>query len=154
MKKWGWVLLMVLAAARVSADLWETDYDKALKRAAEQSRYVLLDFTGSDWCRFCIMLDREVFSKKAFQQYAKENLVAVKLDFPQHKKLPAALKKQNDVLARQYRVRGYPTIILLSPSGEIAARLGYQRGGAEAYVETLREAIRRHEAQTAPAKAD
>jgi len=78
--------------------------------------------------------------------------VAVKLDFPMRKKLPASLKKQNDTLAAKYRVQGYPTIILLSSSGETVARLGYQQGGADAYVETLRSAILRHEAQSSSKK--
>ena len=64
---------------------WETDYKKAQDQAKAGNKLVLLDFTGSDWCGWCIKLDREVFSKPEFKDYATKNLVLVELDFPRAK---------------------------------------------------------------------
>jgi thioredoxin-related protein len=99
----------------------------------------MLDFTGSDWCGWCIKLKKEVFSQEAFQEYAESELVLVELDFPRNKLQSDELKAQNQALAQKYGVRGFPTIILLSPEGELIARTGYRPGGAEAYVAHLKE---------------
>ena len=138
-------LLVFLAAtcARAGAN-WETDFDKVKESAKAANRYMLLDFTGSDWCGWCIRLDKEVFSRKEFKRYADETLVCAYLDFPRNKNLKSSLKKQNEKLAKRYAVRGYPTIIILSPTGKEVARTGYQAGGAEAYVEHLKGFIDPH----------
>jgi thiol-disulfide isomerase/thioredoxin len=89
---------------------------------------VLLDFTGSDWCGPCIEMAKEVFSKPAFLNYAKANLILVEVDYPRRKKLPEKVAKQNEHLAFQYDIErsGYPTVVLLSPDGKILNQLeGY-----------------------------
>lgn len=113
---------------------WETDFGKAQKLAADSGKALLLDFTGSDWCGWCIRLKEEVFSKKSFQAYAKDKLVLVEVDFPRKKAQSKKIKEQNRALAAKYGIRGYPTIVLLSPSGDFIQQTGYQAGGAEAYV--------------------
>lgn len=114
---------------------WMTDFEAAQAKAKAEQKPMLLDFTGSDWCGWCIKLDKEVFSKPAFQEFASESLVLVELDFPRAKPQSDELKKQNEMLSEKYGIRGFPTIILLSPDGSLIAKTGYQRGGAEAYVE-------------------
>lgn len=106
---------------------WDDDYEKSLAKAKEDQKMVLLDFTGSDWCGYCIKLDEEVFSTSAFKRFAKENLILVELDYPRGKNLPKKTKEQNDGLKSKYGIRGYPTIILLDSEGKEAARwVGYK----------------------------
>lgn len=111
-----------------------TDFEAAQAKAAAEQKPMLLDFTGSDWCGWCIKLDKEVFSQEAFQNYAAEALVLVELDFPRGKDQSAKLKAQNKALAEKYGIRGFPTILILSPEGELIEKTGYRRGGAESYV--------------------
>ena len=134
------VLLMSAGLARAK-DNWEEDYDKAAAAAKASGKYMLLDFSGSDWCGWCIKLDREVFSQKEFQDYAKDSLVLVLVDFPRQKKLPAKTVKQNEGLSQKYGIRGYPTIVILGPDGKLVGQTGYQPGGAAAYVTHLKELI-------------
>ena len=113
---------------------WLTDPVEAQQLATEQGLPILMDFTGSDWCKWCVRLDQEVFSQQAFVDYANENLVLVKLDFPRRKLQPQAEKQRNEQYAKQYRVRGFPTIMLLNADGSVIAQTGYQQGGAVNYV--------------------
>jgi len=139
------VLLLLSASGSGAASLkWETDFKEAAESAKKSNRYMLVDFTGSDWCGWCIKLDAEVFSKKEFREYAEKNLVCVSLDFPRKKALKQSLKEQNEQLAAKYAVRGFPTVLILSPSGDTVARTGYQDGGAEKYVEHLKSFIDPH----------
>lgn len=145
MKKLFWMGIVCLTAnLSFAGSGWETDMDKALEKAKEENRYLLLDFTGSDWCGWCIKLDKEVFSKSAFEDYAKENLVLVELDFPRRKSIKKSLKEQNEKLMKEYGVTGFPTIFILDPSGNTVLRTGYRDGGPEPYVEHLDEAITKH----------
>ena len=120
---------------------WLENYTEALAAAKQLKRPVLIDFTGSDWCGWCIRLDREVFSQKAFLKYAKRDLVLLKLDFPQRKKLSEALQKQNMELAKKFGIRGFPTIVIVDAEGKEIARTGYQRGGAKNYVDHLKDLL-------------
>jgi protein disulfide-isomerase len=135
------VVLLAVTTSTHAASHWETDFEHAQKLASESGKYMLLDFTGSDWCGWCIRLKDEVFSKKSFLAYAKEKLVLVQVDFPRKKAQSKELKEQNQALASKYGIRGYPTIIILSPKGDFVQQTGYQAGGAEAYVEHLEELI-------------
>jgi len=139
MKKTILTLCAVLALVQVkAAELdWQTDLPKAQAQAKTEKKLVMLDFTGSDWCGWCIKLNKEVFSKPEFAEYAKKNLVAVEVDFPNKKKLSAAQKQANDALAKKYEIKGYPTIIVLNSEGKKVGELGYQAGGPKAFIAEL-----------------
>ncbi|MEZ6194625.1 MAG: thioredoxin family protein [Planctomycetota bacterium] len=120
---------------------WLADYDQAVTVAKEQKKDLLVDFTGSDWCGWCIRLDKEVFEHDTFLEPVTKNYVLVKLDFPRGEEVKAKVPnpKRNDELQEKWAIQGFPTILLVSAEGEVYARTGYQRGGPEAYVKHLEE---------------
>jgi thioredoxin-related protein len=128
--------LAVPGPAQASAE-WLTDYKKAQQEAKTNNRLLLVDFTGSDWCGWCIKLDREVFSKTEFKDYASKNLVLMEVDFPRAKTQNSALKKQNQELAQQYQIEGFPTIVVLDRDGKRIGEFGYMEGGAAAFIAQL-----------------
>ena len=84
--------LLLLAAVTARAELtWLTDLDEAKKVATKENKKLLVDFTGSDWCGYCIKLHKEVFDTPEFEKFAKD-YVLVELDFPRRKEQPAAEK--------------------------------------------------------------
>lgn len=108
-----------LAFSASAADLiWLTDLPKAQAQAKAEGKLVLMDFTGSDFCSSCMRLHKEVFATKEFAEYAKKRLVLMELDFPLKKKQPDALKEANAALAKQFKVDGYPTLIVLASDGK------------------------------------
>ncbi len=119
------------------ASEWSSDYAKSIEQARTEKKQVLLDFTGSDWCGWCIKLDKEVFSKPAFKEYAKKNLVLVEVDFPRNKHLAKTVKDQNDKLAAEHGIQGYPTIVVLNSDGKKVGELGYMEGGPDAFIAAL-----------------
>ena len=131
-------------AAAVDKDVfkWETDFELAKQRAKDEKKDMLVDFTGSDWCGWCIKLKQEVFDQPAFQEYAKKHLIMVELDYPRKKVLPDKEKKQNTELAEKYEIQGYPTILLLNSKGREVARTGYRKDGPEEYIEHLKRLLK------------
>ena len=121
---------VTLVAAFAHAGEWQTDYEHALATAKETKKNVLLNFTGSDWCPPCIAMNRNVFSKDAFKEFAQKHLILVEVDFPQRKQLPPKVAQQNDRLARQYEVEQAPTMFLLGPDGKVLGKFsGYSGEG-------------------------
>jgi len=133
--------LMTMVTVGMAESLWGTDFEAAKEEAAERGVPILVDFTGSDWCGWCIRLKEEVFEKDAFIEYAKEHLVLLELDFPMRKELPEALREQNEKLRERFQIRGFPTILLLDAEGEELARTGYQAGGPDNYIKHLQELL-------------
>jgi len=134
-------LAVVCLGAWAGEGSWLTDFEAAKKKAVEKKLHILVDFSGSDWCGWCIRLEQEVFSKKEFKDYADKNLVLFLADFPRGKELPEKTVEQNRELAAKYGVQGFPTVLLLGADGKLLARTGYQEGGAEAYVKHLKELL-------------
>ena len=119
---------ITLSAATVHAgDDWTTDYEDALKESAKTGKPILANFTGSDWCGYCIKLDKEVFSTDTFEDWAEENVILLEVDFPRRKSLSKKLQRQNNELAQQFGIRGYPTILFLDKDGTKLGRSGYLR---------------------------
>lgn len=122
-------------AAPQSDTLWQTNYKQALEQAAKEKKNVLLDFTGSDWCPYCVQMDREVLSQPEFKTFAAENLILVKLDFPRRKQLSPGESEQNHRLGQQFSIEGFPTYILLDPTGkEVKRQVGYLQGGPKVFI--------------------
>lgn len=120
---------------------WITDYQAALTQAKAEGKHVLIDFTGSDWCGWCIKLHDEILSQPEFAAYAEEHLVLLYLDFPRRTAQTDELKEQNQLLAQRFGVQGFPTLFLLDGEGTPVARLGYMRGGPEPFLQAVREAL-------------
>jgi protein disulfide-isomerase len=132
---------LTLASLHGQAE-WGTDYAKALAAAEKSGRPVLVNFTGSDWCGFCVRLKDELLVKPAFTRWAADKLVLLELDFPRNKEQPAAEKEQNAELKKKFAVRGYPTLILISAKGEEIERfVGYAPGSSQAHLEKLKAAV-------------
>ncbi|TAL06167.1 MAG: thioredoxin family protein [Verrucomicrobia bacterium] len=133
----GAAACLMLAQTCLAAPEWLTDVPTAQLKAKAANKLVLLDFTGSDWCGWCIKLHNEVFSKPEFEVYAQKNFVLVEVDFPRNKKQSDAVKKANQALAEKYAIEGYPTIIILNGEGKKVGQLGYMAGGPKAFLAAL-----------------
>lgn len=123
----------------VGGEGWMTDFEAAKALAKKENKDLLIDFTGSDWCGWCIRLKKEVFNTKEFKAEVHKHFVLVELDYPRKKKLPADLVKQNEELKNRFGIRGYPSIFLTDAAGRPYAKTGYQRGGPENYLKHLAE---------------
>jgi len=117
---------------------WTHDFAAAKKQAADEKKDLLVDFTGSDWCGWCIKLNEEVFSHDPFKTGVKDKFVLVELDYPKDKsKLSEETQAQNKELQEKYAIQGFPTILLCDADGKPFAKTGYQPGGPEKYVTHL-----------------
>ena len=130
----GLTTALALFSATAAEVTWLTDATKAQTQAKAEKKLVMLDFTGSDWCGWCIKLHKEVFSQPEFIEYAAKNIVAVEVDFPNKKKLSEEQQKANEALSKKYSVRGYPTLIILDGDGKKVAEMGYVKGGPKAFI--------------------
>jgi thioredoxin-related protein len=112
-----------------------------LKQAKEERKHVLLLFTGSDWCAWCVKMDQEVLDTPTFKAYADEALVVVEADFPNDKAGQSQeLQARNRKLRNAFSVNSFPTLLFLDSTGKVVEyQEGYQEGGAEAYVARLRQ---------------
>jgi thiol-disulfide isomerase/thioredoxin len=128
-----------MASAEAKAS-WMTDFEQAKAKAQAEGKDLLIDFTGSDWCGWCIRLDNEVFAFQPFYDYADENFVLVKLDFPRG---PSVITEEqsahNNAVKTHYGsvVGGFPTILLADAEGRAYARTGFEFGGPTNYVAHL-----------------
>ncbi len=124
MKAITWLASVALGSALTSSALaipqgWSSDVDKALAEAKEKKKSVLLEFTGSDWCPPCIMMEKKVFSQPDFVKKASENFVLVMLDFPK-----SGASKANEAHATKYKIDSFPTVVILNSDGKEKTRFG------------------------------
>ena len=121
---------------------WFTDLPQAQTQARTEGKWVLIHFSGSDWCGWCMKLHKDVFQKAEFESYAKSNLVLVSVDFPKRKPQPPAVQQANQKLAAQFRVQGPPTLIVLDSQGRMLGKLNYGNGGTKAFIAEMEKVIR------------
>lgn len=141
MKTLRLTLLASLAVAlSTQAAVWKTDFEAAKAEAKRSGKVVVMNFTGSDWCGYCIKMKKETLDMKAFADYADKNAVLVEVDFPSRKRLPAAQQKANDALKKKYDVEGYPTFVVTDADGkELGRQVGYLQGGPLAFIDKIQK---------------
>jgi thioredoxin-related protein len=122
------------AADEAKGSGWTEKYDEAVAASKKSGLPILADFTGSDWCGWCIKLHKEVFDTKEFKEWAAKNVVLLELDFPQKKAQDEALKAKNKELSEKYKIEGFPTIVILDAEGKKLGELGYEEGGPKAWI--------------------
>ena len=121
-------------AAEAQELVWETNVNKAIEVSSKTKKPLLLFFTGSDWCGWCIRLQKEVFKTPEFIKWAKDNVVLVELDFPRKNEQTDAVKMQNAQLQQQLQVRGYPTVWFVSAAKTAEAKVNLTALGSSGYV--------------------
>ncbi|MCB0562013.1 MAG: thioredoxin family protein [Lewinellaceae bacterium] len=141
-------LSVVQLIAQEQADTtveWRLNIEEAKQAAADKGAPILMVFSGSDWCRPCIQMRQEVWNNPVFQEYARESLVLLELDFPARKKnkLSPEQTAHNEALAEEYNPKGeFPTAVLIGPEGKEIAHFGYNPDlSAQDYVEYLKAQV-------------
>lgn len=133
------LLFLIFPLSAFGHEGWLTDMGEAVAAAKKEGKDILVDFSGSDWCHWCNVLNKEVFSQEAFAP-VKDNFVLVSLDFPQDRsKMTKAQMEHNEKWRTRFEVSGFPIIFLLDAGGRPYARTGYQEGGPVKYLEHLGE---------------
>jgi thioredoxin-related protein len=135
MKRWISAILLLCSLQLWAANVeWLTNVQAAQEKASRENKLLLLDFTGSDWCGWCMKLKAEVFDQPEFATFAESRLVSVEIDFPRHKSIPQAQAQINEQLASALHITGFPTIIILNSAGRPLGKLGYTPGGPKAFI--------------------
>lgn len=124
---------------------WTMDYDAAARLAKEKNVPMMINFTGSDWCGWCKLMDKDVFAKDGWKEYAAKNAVLVTIDFPSDKSVvPEKYVARNEAMKNEFGIEGYPTYIVLDSDGK--TRLGQLGAGKdmtpEAFIEQFKETTR------------
>lgn len=144
MKKIFITLLVVLGSFAVQAQelKWETDINKAITVSNKNNKPMLLFFTGSDWCGWCIRLQKEVLKTPEFAKWANSNVVLVELDYPRAKQQSDKIKKQNNELQQVFGIQGFPTVYFATAkikNGKSSftgiGSTGYVAGGPSAWLD-------------------
>lgn len=130
---------LALGSLAFAHEGWIADFDEAVKVAKAEKKDLFVDFTGSDWCGWCIRLNKEVFDHEEFLTAIKKDFVLVSLDYPRDPEVKAKVPNpaRNAELAKKYAIRGYPTILLMTPDGDVFGQTGYEAGGPAKYVESV-----------------
>jgi thioredoxin-related protein len=141
------LLLVIVCAFIIGSSEWFTDFDAAKKIAVKENKYILLNFSGSDWCAPCIKMKSEVFQSQTFLTLAEEHLILVRADFPRSKKnqLSKDQVKRNETLAERYNPSGkFPLTLLLNSDGKIINEWdGYLFGSQDKFIGDLNKLIRK-----------
>ncbi len=136
--------LLFIGINSLIAQEWLTDFEEAKKIASEKNKNIVLVFAGSDWCAPCIKLEKQILESQEFQEYAKDNYVLIKADFPRKKKnqLPEALQAHNKKLAETYnKSGGFPLVVLLDKTGKKLGETGYKKVTPDSYLGILNQMI-------------
>lgn len=144
MKKLALTLFLVLGSMTIQAQelTWQTDMNKAMELSKKEKKPLLLFFTGSDWCGWCMRLQKEVMKTPEFTKWANDNVILVELDFPRNTPQSPEIKKQNMELQQTFAIQGYPTVWFVNASkkdGKInlekLGSTGYVAGGPTVWLE-------------------
>ena len=134
MKKLLLILVAFSSISLYAQELsWETDMSKAVERAEKENKVIMLFFTGSDWCGWCVRLQNEVFKQADFKTWAQEKVVLVELDFPRKTPQSEDIKNQNVTLSQMFEVKGYPTVWFVKPS-KAGEKINLEKIGSTGYV--------------------
>ena len=121
---------------------WNEDYAAACETAKKENKLILLAFSGSDWCGWCVKMEKDIYSDKKFIAGVKKKFVPVMIDNPRNKEILSPLaRRQNEKLVKEFRVSGYPSTMIARPTGEVVRRFsGYKRNGPQAFLDELNAA--------------
>ena len=145
------IATIVMATPLQGAE-WLTDLEAAKAKAKKEGKAILVDFTGSDWCGWCVRLRSTILDTPAFQEYAKDKFVLLEVDIPKNvNKIGAALHTRNRELAARYGISSYPTILVLDADGTVLGGFIGGRDDIQYVIAPLNQALT-NQAKTAAAR--
>lgn len=101
------------------------------QRIAAERRQPALVFFTAHWCTYCRKMEETTFADPAIAQLSTE-FVCVLVD-----------ADEEPAVCQRLRIKGYPTIEIISPAGTSLGRLsGWQ--GAPALAQSLKAALQRY----------
>jgi thioredoxin-related protein len=137
--------LTLFSSFILSSSIWTTNFDDAKKTAQEKHEFIVLNFSGSDWCVPCIRLHKDIFDSDDFKNYAADHLILVNADFPRLKKnqLSKDQIKLNEALADKYNPKGiFPLTLLLNADGKIIKSFeGFPNASALEFTNQIKQII-------------
>lgn len=122
-----------VVATQAQEQKWYTDVNEAMTVSKKEKKPLMLFFTGSDWCGWCIRLQKEVLKTPEFTKWAKESVILVELDFPRKTPQTDAIKKQNNELQQLFNIQGFPTVYFANTS-EKSGKVNFEGLGSTGYV--------------------
>lgn len=146
------IALAVSAVAFAQAkDGWLTSYQEAVKQSQKTGKPIMADFTGSDWCGWCIRLHHEVFDTPEFKKWAAKNVVLLELDYPHKVPQSKEIKRQNEGMLKKFPyIEGFPTVLFLKPDGKAFGKYGYDMGGPAHWTAMAEKLIKPKSANVRP----
>lgn len=133
--------VFILFCLPCTAQVFE-DATSAFQESSKSGKPVLLIFSGSDWCAPCIQLERKILSQDAFVSFATDQLIILKADFPQRRRISKTLQQQNDVLAERYNSQGvFPYLLLLTHEGVVQQVLTRLSGSPDELLAEIRSVL-------------
>lgn len=105
--------------------------------------YKLMVFTGSDWCRTCKKMDKNLFSDSGFTDSLQKLGVSINMiDFPKYKKLPDSIIQRNNYLSEKLKFTGhYPSFYLLNLSDSSSERVNYRNDEMTKFLQKISERV-------------
>ena len=134
-------ILIILAAIMLSIPLfaqelpgvqWEKGtLAQALKKAKDNGKDLVFLDCYATWCGPCKYMANTVFTSKEAGDYFNKKFVNIKIDME---------KGEGINLAREFKIQGYPTFIILNSNGK---ELGRIVGGAETkqFIQKVEETL-------------
>jgi thioredoxin-related protein len=101
-------------------------YDEGLAKAQKEKKHIVIDFY-TNWCGWCKVMDKKTYADEEVKKVLNESYVAIKVNAQSKDKVELEGEKITESeLARQFRVRSFPTTWFLKQSGDkIAPYMGY-----------------------------
>ena len=139
-------LLLVVQSFAISSNpvAWQTNFEEAKQMAVEQDKRILMVFAGSDWCAPCIKLKKKILITEEFQEFEKESLIVLYIDFPKRKKnrLSKELTAQNESLAEQYNRSGvFPNVFLMDGVGKVIKNVKYKGQSPNEFISEIEASL-------------
>lgn len=129
-------------------EVWMKSETEAKRTAIREGKCVLIWFTDSARSPICKTLSSELFGTAEFGEWARDNTVRLIVD--QSALMARGEKYDNEVTAAQYveqmkkkyKALGAPTVIMLSPKGEVLSKYrGYKKGQGEFFWGQLKQGV-------------
>ncbi|MGB1037397.1 MAG: thioredoxin family protein [Bacteroidia bacterium] len=105
-------------------------FENSLEQAKKSNKNLLLIFSGSDWCKPCILLKKNILDTEEFSTFSDSNFIQLHLDFPYKKanQLEKEEKLRNEKLAERYNSEGvFPKIVIIDYQQNILGEVHYSK---------------------------